>query len=121
MGLVRATSEKASGFAVVGSAPKRFSHGRNDNGARLTWPLYLGVRCSPARLRCPLKRTPSGPVSCSSRSCAVPSSRSASNDVLSVKGKACSPSAGCLRSEEHTSELQSRPHLVCRLLLEKKK
>src|SRR5436305_3862357 len=25
-----------------------------------------------------------------------------------------------MRSEEHTSELQSRPHLVCRLLLEKK-
>src|SRR3989442_2549531 len=28
---------------------------------------------------------------------------------------------GAERSEEHTSELQSRPHLVCRLLLEKKK
>src|SRR5436305_14423502 len=28
--------------------------------------------------------------------------------------------AGTARSEEHTSELQSRPHLVCRLLLEKK-
>src|SRR5690554_778649 len=28
---------------------------------------------------------------------------------------------GDSRSEEHTSELQSRPHLVCRLLLEKKK
>src|SRR5687768_17683774 len=28
---------------------------------------------------------------------------------------------GGLRSEEHTSELQSRLHLVCRLLLEKKK
>src|SRR2546429_3475443 len=27
----------------------------------------------------------------------------------------------CSRSEEHTSELQSRLHLVCRLLLEKKK
>src|SRR2546421_1411890 len=27
---------------------------------------------------------------------------------------------GCLRSEEHTSELQSRSDLVCRLLLEKK-
>src|SRR3989442_6815295 len=27
---------------------------------------------------------------------------------------------GFVRSEEHTSELQSRPHLVCRLLLEKK-
>src|SRR5690554_7419998 len=35
-----------------------------------------------------------------------------------------SRSAACdsaMRSEEHTSELQSRPHLVCRLLLEKKK
>src|SRR2546421_8167164 len=28
---------------------------------------------------------------------------------------------GCHRSEEHTSELQSRSDLVCRLLLEKKK
>src|SRR3712207_8502354 len=27
---------------------------------------------------------------------------------------------GCCRSEEHTSELQSRQYLVCRLLLEKK-
>src|SRR5687768_18287687 len=30
-------------------------------------------------------------------------------------------SVGFERSEEHTSELQSRLHLVCRLLLEKKK
>src|SRR2546430_7430353 len=29
--------------------------------------------------------------------------------------------AACLRSEEHTSELQSQSNLVCRLLLEKKK
>src|SRR5690625_6255038 len=29
--------------------------------------------------------------------------------------------AAAVRSEEHTSELQSRGHLVCRLLLEKKK
>src|SRR3989442_4017422 len=36
-----------------------------------------------------------------------------------VRMTAVTPSA--LRSEEHTSELQSRPHLVCRLLLEKKK
>src|SRR5215813_6601670 len=33
----------------------------------------------------------------------------------------CTPFARRARSEEHTSELQSRPHLVCRLLLEKKK
>src|SRR5690554_7010678 len=32
-----------------------------------------------------------------------------------------STTTGEVRSEEHTSELQSRPHLVCRLLLEKKK
>src|SRR5690625_3772475 len=31
------------------------------------------------------------------------------------------PTAAGFRSEEHTSELQSRGHLVCRLLLEKKK
>src|SRR2546422_1957480 len=31
------------------------------------------------------------------------------------------PRAPSRRSEEHTSELQSRLHLVCRLLLEKKK
>src|SRR6266498_5315654 len=39
-----------------------------------------------------------------------------------LKGQAgrCPGRAG-ERSEEHTSELQSRPHLVCRLLLEKKK
>src|SRR5438874_6312485 len=34
---------------------------------------------------------------------------------------ATSSSARCARSEEHTSELQSRRDLVCRLLLEKKK
>src|SRR5258708_14466760 len=31
------------------------------------------------------------------------------------------PGEGYMRSEEHTSELQSPDHLVCRLLLEKKK
>src|SRR5437870_8230840 len=35
--------------------------------------------------------------------------------------KALSQAHEGLRSEEHTSELQSRGHLVCRLLLEKKK
>src|SRR3989442_11029040 len=36
-------------------------------------------------------------------------------------GTILGPSRAFGRSEEHTSELQSRPHLVCRLLLEKKK
>src|SRR6202022_4190186 len=34
---------------------------------------------------------------------------------------ACWPLGGRDRSEEHTSELQSRQYLVCRLLLEKKR
>src|SRR3712207_7919643 len=38
------------------------------------------------------------------------------------RGKTCQsvPRMGTPRSEEHTSELQSRQYLVCRLLLEKK-
>src|SRR5690625_6837405 len=38
-----------------------------------------------------------------------------------ISSVATSCPAECIRSEEHTSELQSRGHLVCRLLLEKKK
>src|SRR5436305_6169570 len=38
--------------------------------------------------------------------------------VIEAHGAGKSPEQ---RSEEHTSDLQSRPHLVCRLLLEKKK
>src|SRR6266568_5697228 len=40
----------------------------------------------------------------------------------SANGSTLRPNASCpSRSEEHTSELQSQFHLVCRLLLEKKK
>src|SRR5690625_6866722 len=39
----------------------------------------------------------------------------------SVSSGAHSSNSSQVRSEEHTSELQSRGHLVCRLLLEKKK
>src|SRR2546429_7392852 len=38
-----------------------------------------------------------------------------------IKGNFTTSSGERCRSEEHTSELQSRLHLVCRLLLEKKK
>src|SRR5207244_10802254 len=47
------------------------------------------------------------------------------DEVVVVKRRdveeAAQTGAGELRSEEHTSELQSPDHLVCRLLLEKKK
>src|SRR5690348_18073210 len=42
-------------------------------------------------------------------------------DAKRVDGRADLWSLGLVRSEEHTSELQSPVHLVCRLLLEKKK
>src|SRR3712207_8451690 len=61
------------------------------------------------------------------RSSAVSSSRvsrasirAASLGALSFRGGQSSCVGHC-RSEEHTSELQSRQYLVCRLLLEKKK
>src|SRR2546427_4225988 len=38
-----------------------------------------------------------------------------------VPTAAIRPDSGSIRSEEHTSELQSQSNLVCRLLLEKKK
>src|SRR5690625_5993314 len=50
--------------------------------------------------------------------------RSAQGGIAAALGPADSPdqhARDTRRSEEHTSELQSRGHLVCRLLLEKKK
>src|SRR3712207_7125673 len=59
-----------------------------------TWRAEMAATRSPLRIR-PVPEMPSSPASrCSS---------------------------GSSRSEEHTSELQSRQYLVCRLLLEKKK
>src|SRR3989442_7249351 len=46
--------------------------------------------------------------------------RSATGRVLQERRVLRHVRAEVLRSEEHTSELQSRPHLVCRLLLAKK-
>src|SRR5262245_62738689 len=42
-----------------------------------------------------------------------------SNFAATTTGASASPLSGSVRSEEHTSELQSLRHLVCRLLLEK--
>src|SRR2546422_2693101 len=47
-----------------------------------------------------------------------PKRRQAAGRLASPRRASC---AAAGRSEEHTSELQSRLHLVCRLLLEKKK
>src|SRR3712207_7277793 len=54
----------------------------------------------------------------------VPSSQTvyaiSSGPLKSAAGVYASPPAVAIRSEEHTSELQSRQYLVCRLLIEKK-
>src|SRR5690554_7763487 len=50
-----------------------------------------------------------------------PLDSSTSDTTRMVYGNSSSGGMTGSRSEEHTSELQSRPHLVCRLLLEKKK
>src|SRR5436305_12675721 len=55
------------------------------------------------------------PISSSSTSAAAPTS------TRRRPGRGRGKRDRVTRSEEHTSELQSRPHLVCRLLLEKKK
>src|SRR2546429_3800362 len=47
--------------------------------------------------------------------------RNASRKRRKASKRRTSRPANICRSEEHTSELQSRLHLVCRLLLEKKK
>src|SRR5438309_11359251 len=51
------------------------------------------------------------------RCCASPRS----STTISGSSSGLRPCSRSLRSEEHTSELQSQFHLVCRLLLEKKK
>src|SRR5258708_20016734 len=67
----------------------------------------------PAASRALSDRPPAG--DCRLRHCApAPASLSAPRPGAAL------PAAGA-RSEEHTSELQSPDHLVCRLLLEKKK
>src|SRR2546429_2024637 len=72
------------------------------------WPLWRGEMTSVSRI---------WPSSSSSRgrlsSCPFLQTSRCSTELSS--------NASTQRSEEHTSELQSRLHLVCRLLLEKKK
>src|SRR5436305_10953240 len=81
--------------------------------ASTLFPYTTLFRSSPASLR-----TEGAAATCASGfagACPLDSSPGSSSTGLSWFGP------GAARSEEHTSELQSCPHLVCRLLLEKKK
>src|SRR3712207_7355107 len=72
---------------------------------------------------CSTSESGSGDRGCCSGKAATPTEKSPIERISSTSSAAyCSPSGWAThRSEEHTSELQSRQYLVCRLLLEKKK
>src|SRR6266487_6704391 len=90
---------------------------RSDFGAGLPSPSDEGGREEFFEF-CPTRAASS--ATCSRRSAASPSACAtrARNAAISASRSASSFRS---RSEEHTSELQSPVHLVCRLLLEKKK
>src|SRR5690606_40388399 len=71
----------------------------------------------------PTRRSSDLTAACGRRSSASSSSSMPSSRATPPAcGRSCPMAGGvALRSEEHTSELQSRENLVCRLLLEKKK
>src|SRR5690554_7580575 len=83
--------------------------------------LPISASCSPAIASWPSTARTSAPStssSASSRQIREATSPSRCSATIATWTWRCPSRSG--RSEEHTSELQSRPHLVCRLLLEKK-
>src|SRR3712207_9133273 len=80
-----------------------------------TLSLHDALPISACIARCALLgRAPSG------RRCRLVGYRPAPSNAVDCR-RARFRGCSCARSEEHTSELQSRQYLVCRLLLEKKK
>src|SRR5439155_26765917 len=83
--------------------------------------IIVGANCENAAIVLfPAARVASDSPGAKSGSDARQPSRSSPRQVRSQSAAWDLTWRGELRSEEHTSELQSRGHLVCRLLLEKK-
>src|SRR6267143_2854023 len=89
--------------------------------------IPVGVAPSHLRKRATASATPASETQARS-SAEVAASDDARSNARTMYGVSTSASRritsawiACIRSEEHTSELQSQFHLVCRLLLEKKK
>src|SRR5258707_14857209 len=78
--------------------------------------FFLMIRRPPRSTLFPYTTLFRSPCATRNFSCAMNSSRSSRRCAAGSTWSATTP-----RSEEHTSELQSRQYLVCRLLLEKKK
>src|SRR5690606_40211104 len=110
----------------------------NDGGTSAVMGLLQGrCRCCTARPRChtPPTTPPSRTTAVSTAATPVRARRPARSPAGNRRARTATPAAsagrhrvcapparpaGPARSEEHTSELQSREKLVCRLLLEKK-
>src|SRR5215208_2428702 len=86
-------------------------------------PNWRGLWCKSAFSRWLRSASKSLAAVCGRRDCrATTASPRVSNPRRTLRtAGGLHPMAWAMRSEEHTSELQSRGHLVCRLLLEKKK
>src|SRR3712207_7372145 len=82
------------------------------------FPYTTLFRSAPARIRLIAGIAVSSPASSSHPAGASPSGAALATPSTAPGAAAAAQVA---RSEEHTSELQSRQYLVCRLLLEKKK
>src|SRR5436853_4586612 len=98
--LFRSLQGRRSLFSPLASFTTRRSSDLDKGGAAFSHRRHAGQRRPPERRR----RDRAGPGGIRAGCLCANSSRS-----------------GAIRSEEHTSELQSLRHLVCRLLLEKKK
>src|SRR5258705_1497809 len=114
------------------SRPRRPTRGKPLSSlAPLPAPAKAAARkappapCRASAARHPRQAPGSAPVKCASNSRSPRRNRVASMTRNASRGmRAPDRAAGCEirpRSEEHTSELQSLRHLVCRLLLEKQK
>src|SRR5437660_7389751 len=116
--------------AVHGFRRCRKSPGYNYVGVTLSLQRHLAHRFSPISFLVVPCRTAPGPTGRSSSRSPFATLRAIDpwhrcRLLQGAAGAWCpprdvQPSARGARSEEHTSELQSRGHLVCRLLLEKK-
>src|SRR3712207_7002787 len=84
-----------------------------------TLSLHDALPISGCARACPTSSSRTSRCSRPSSGGSRPTSTTTSTTSTSTRA-ACGPGASCNRSEEHTSELQSRQYLVCRLLLEKK-
>src|SRR3712207_7840146 len=106
----------AGGAALAQAPRKRGGSARGDPVSHTPWPEDLPGDCSQgAGLREP------DPGRARAASETASERPRASRADLQVSTIAFNVRSRPVRSEEHTSELQSRQYLVCRLLLEKKK